>query len=524
MKIPELFAILAEHFKEYAPLKGKGLVSKQIGDYTVKITADGKTKDENGWEIEPFMFHIFMNGWLVAIVSQKTLPRKPTVLTAGGIGYYKTFYILNPLLYLWLRMTEEVRTVVLNALPLTKAKEEKLNSLLERCIEGTEYLLAALSYMEIYGDKLTRYELQKKTYEYLKNEIVLPSQIIIDLTKDVFASSAFRFSKYSIPYNVPRSGRLSHTKSGNPVMSISIAQRQRMGIPIAQDGAWIRFNEILKDGYTWTAFRLKRTRKNWQILISLRRKVEPIGVESVIGIDIGSRCLATMTLISAKGIEKQLYFGRDIWERQRDISIRRSKLQRYSKKGVDKEKARKKLRAMRHKERNYVKTRCYEIAHEIVRIAKEKKSVIAIENLNGLKNAQGHRKSNRRTKRMPYRIFRVALESVSKREGIKVIAVSPRHTSKWCPKCGSLGKRKAKGSIFVCPKCGREVNADRNASLNIALRAAEVIRNHKLISSQSSEGGPAVNRVGWQDEGEGVKSWHGYLTPDCKPTFLRVGS
>ena len=418
-------------------------------------------------------------------------------------------------------MTEEVRSVALNALPLTKAKEEKLNNLLDSCIKGTEYLLAALSYMEIHGDKLSRYELQKKTYEYLKNEIGLHSQIIIDLTKDVFAAtSAFKFSKYSIPYNVPRSGKLSYTKNGNPVMSISIAPGQRMGIPIAQDGAWIRFNEMLKDGYTWTAFRLKRTRKNWQILISLRRKVEPIEAESVIGIDIGSRCLAAMTLISAKGIEKQLYFGRDIWERQRDISIRRSKLQSYSKKGVEKAKARKKLRAMRHKESNYIKTRCYEIAHEIVRIAKEKRSIIAIEDLNGLRNARGHRKSNRRNKRMPYHIFRVALESVSKREGLKVIAVSPRHTSKWCPKCGSLGKRKAKGNIFVCPECGREVNADRNASLNIALRAAEVIRNHKLISSQSSEGGAVVNQLGWQDEGEGVKSWHGYLAPDCKPTLL----
>lgn len=69
MKIPVLFMLLTKHFKEYAPLKGKGLVSKQIGDYTVKITADGKTKDENGWEIEPFMFHIFMNGWLVGVVS-----------------------------------------------------------------------------------------------------------------------------------------------------------------------------------------------------------------------------------------------------------------------------------------------------------------------------------------------------------------------------------------------------------------------------------------------------------------------
>ena len=69
MKIPELYAILAEHFMEYAPLKGKGLANKQIGDYTVKTTADGKTKDENGWDIEPFRFYIFKNGWLAGIVS-----------------------------------------------------------------------------------------------------------------------------------------------------------------------------------------------------------------------------------------------------------------------------------------------------------------------------------------------------------------------------------------------------------------------------------------------------------------------
>ena len=69
MKIPELYVILAEHFLEYAPLKGKGLVSKQIADYTVEITADGKTKDENDWEIEPFRFYIFKNGWLAGIVS-----------------------------------------------------------------------------------------------------------------------------------------------------------------------------------------------------------------------------------------------------------------------------------------------------------------------------------------------------------------------------------------------------------------------------------------------------------------------
>ena len=167
---------------------------------------------------------------------------------------------------------------------------------------------------------------------------------------------------------------------------------------------------------------------------------------------------------------------------------------------------------MKHREKSFVKTRCYQIAHQIVKIAKSYKSLIAIEELTGLINAKGHRKANRRSKRIPYHTFRVALESVSKREGVEIIAVSPKHTCRWCPKCGRYGRREMNGKEFIC-ECGLRINADRLASLNIALRAAETIRNQK---SQYSEGGGRVNVLGWQDEGEGVMPWHGYLAPDCK--------
>jgi len=70
-KIPELFMVLVEKFKEFTPLKGKGLVEKKIGEYIVKTTADGKTKDNENWEIEPFTFYIFRNGWLVGIVNPR---------------------------------------------------------------------------------------------------------------------------------------------------------------------------------------------------------------------------------------------------------------------------------------------------------------------------------------------------------------------------------------------------------------------------------------------------------------------
>ena len=420
-------------------------------------------------------------------------------------------------------MIEEVRTVVLNTLPLSKAKEENLKKLLDSCIQGTEYILAALSYMKLYGEKWSRYELQDKTYEYLRESFNIPAQITVDLIKDVFAmNNSFGFSQYSISYNNPRSGRLAKTKNGNPVMSVAIATKKRTGIPIAQDGSWHRFNILVKSGYSWTAFKITKRETGWKLLISMKKEFVVIENHSMIGIDVGSRILAAITLVTSNGIEKQLYFGRDIYDKQRDISIRRSKLQQYRDTGTDKEKARQKLKILKSKERNYVKTRCYQIAHEIVEIAKTHKSVIAIENLKGLKNARGHRKSNRRTKRMPYHIFRAALGSVAARAGIEVMPVSPRYTSQWCPKCGNIGKRKNKGKTFVCD-CGREVNADRNASLNIALRAAEIIRNHNVLSSQSSQGSVPVNVRDWRDEGKGVMSWHGYFPPDCKPLCFSLG-
>ena len=416
-------------------------------------------------------------------------------------------------------MIEEVRTVILNTLPLSKAKEEKLKKLLDSCIQGTEYLLAALSYMKLYGEKWSRYTLQEKTYEYLREAFSIPAQITVDLIKDVFATNnSFGFSRYSISYNNPRSGRLSKTKNGNPIMSVAIATKKRTGIPIAQDGAWNRFNELVKSDYSWTAFKIAKSDNGWKLLINLKKKFVLIENQSIVGIDVGSRILAAISLVTDNGIEKQLYFGRDIYDKQRDISIRRSKLQQYRDTGIDKEKARQKLKVLKSKERKYVKTRCYQIAHEIVEIAKIHKSIIAIENLKGLKNAQGHRKSNRRTKRMPYHTFRAALESVATRAGVEVMPVSPRYTSQWCPKCGNIGKRKNKGKTFVC-ECGRDINADRNASLNIALRAAEVIHNHNVLSSQNSQGNVPVNARGWQDEGKGVMSWYGYFPPDCKPLW-----
>lgn len=142
-----------------------------------------------------------------------------------------------------------------------------------------------------------------------------------------------------------------------------------------------------------------------------------------------------------------------------------------------------------------MKTRCYQVAHKIVDLAKKFDACIVIEDLTALKNARGNRKSNRKTKRMPYHKFREAIESVAAQEGIVVLLGDPRDTSKTCYKCGEIGSRN--GAYFKCPNCGHQANADRNASVNVALRAGV---------TQTPEGNQTVNSGVFVHDGFGEMS------------------
>jgi IS605 OrfB family transposase len=148
-------------------------------------------------------------------------------------------------------------------------------------------------------------------------------------------------------------------------------------------------------------------------------------------------------------------------------ALRRSKLRSRADRGS--RRAKKALRRLRRYEDNFVTTRCWQVAHEIVAIAGEYNAYIAIEDLKHLNRARGNRRGNRKAKRMPYRKFRVALESVGGQKHRLVESVYPRGTSHICSRCGSVGTRTK--PVFRCPGCGNVVNDDRNASVNIAIRA-----------------------------------------------------
>lgn len=403
--------------------------------------------------------------------------------------------------------------------------------MLDSCLGASEHLCETMRFWdEVSDEKMGKYPLQSIEYEHVRKKWGLPSQVAIDLIKDthaMFKGTKGIHSRYSMSFNVPRSGGFSTTKRGHPVVRVATLVG-RLALPILEDGAYQRCQELLGEGYSCTAFRLQKNEECWYLLMSLKYDRNPQATSNVVvGVDVGSRTLATVVAIdlSTEKILEQHYLGRDVWERQRDFNIRRSKLQAFADNGPNRELARKKLCDLDKKEPNFVKTRCYQVAHEVVAIARRHGATIAIEELTYLHSntRKNGKKSNRRTKRMPYRLFRVALESIAMRFEVPVVAVNPHNTSKWCPCCGSIGVRKHKGKLFYCDNCKRIINADRNAGLNIAIRAGSINVSPDFVFPESDGYGPVNGHV-WQDEEGIIKVSQTYIPPDCKPTALVVGS
>ncbi|MDF2954623.1 MAG: Transposase, partial [Candidatus Alkanophagales archaeon MCA70_species_2] len=151
-------------------------------------------------------------------------------------------------------------------------------------------------------------------------------------------------------------------------------------------------------------------------------------------------------------------------------------------------------RRMKHDERNFVNTRIWQVAHEIVETAMKYDAVIAIEKLKNLRKKSGKerkpKRANRKIHRIPFHKFKQAIQSVAWQHGIDVVEVPATKTSQRCPKCGYASKKNwvffnGKRRLFKC-RCGYEANVDRTASRNIATLALERGFVFTTLSTQPS--------------------------------------
>jgi putative transposase len=385
------------------------------------------------------------------------------------------------------------KCLALNTLPLTEVKRAKLRETYGSFLQMAQECFALIKT----GKVRSGTELHHLTYNKHRERFGVAAQLVCEARRYAWGvrKTADRISYVAVRFD-KRLFSLKTTRRGNPALSVR-ANTERVGLPIVQDGAWRRLQAHLEDGWGISSVIMKSSFK----LLAVLRKDEPPKRESpnVLGVDINAGSVA-VTVLSAEGkILKQLYLGQDLARMQAKFERRRAKLQAH-RDTCSRSKAGKKLKRLGRRQRNYTRTRCWQLAGELIRLAKQFDARIAIERLKHLRKRRGEwgRNSRKKVNRIPYGFLRFAIEHKAAQEGVIVEAVSARYTSQTCPRCGLVDKTNRRNfHYFRCILCGFEANADRVASLNICRRAGESIATHAQIPAV----GGAVNRRVLSDDG-----------------------
>jgi putative transposase len=109
------------------------------------------------------------------------------------------------------------------------------------------------------------------------------------------------------------------------------------------------------------------------------------------------------------------------------------------------------------------------VTRRIVDEAKQMNAIIALGDLEGIRQNRKGRSFNRRLSSQPFYLFKQLLTYKAAWEGIQVLTVPEAYTSQTCHLCGVRGHRVS--GTFSCQNCGLTVDADVNGAWNIAKRA-----------------------------------------------------
>jgi IS605 OrfB family transposase len=295
----------------------------------------------------------------------------------------------------------------------------------------------------------------------LKSNAGFHIQVICDIARDTWSKpkTCLGVKAYTIKFNIPRNCNTFVSKRFFFV-ELRMYPGQRIAVPIKNNRNLTRLKALLKAGWTCKTYGLT---PSLEIVAFLSKAtVRSTSSKNVIGIDINAKDFAYTVLAPEGRILKQGYLGRQMWSKKHHFEERRALLQTL--------KALKKLRAMRHRRSDYVKTNIGQVVRELMILAKKYSADISIERLSRFK-PKGKR-FNRKVMSIPFYLFRRTLEARCFDDSVTLNRVDAYHTSKWCTRCGAVGKGHdgSNYSLFRCMECGLTMNSDRKASLAVAVK------------------------------------------------------
>ena len=237
-------------------------------------------------------------------------------------------------------------------------------------------------------------------------------------------------------------------------------------IPVAgrRGGLWLPIKPHcdFPDVFTISESKLIKKKDGFYIHVTIHKEIaQRNSCSSILAIDLGERVIATV----CNSLDmRPIFMGREVRGVRRHFAWLRKRL--------GEKKLLRKIKEIGQKEQRIVDAYLHEISRNIVNIATRNNSVIVLGDLKGIRSAtKGKGKRfNRIVSNMPYYKLTQMIEYKARWEGIRVLKINERGTSKTCSECGSEGKRPYQG-LFKCPECGYQANADFNGSKNILQRA-----------------------------------------------------
>ena len=186
-----------------------------------------------------------------------------------------------------------------------------------------------------------------------------------------------------------------------------------------------------------------------------------------LGVDLGIKYPAYMCLNDDTYKREHIGSIDDFLRIREQMQDRRRKLQhdlKFIKGGKGRKKKTQALDRLRDKEKNFASTYNHMISKNVVEFAKKNQcEYINMEKL----TKDGF--NNKILRNWSYYQLQQYIEYKAEREGIQVRYIDPSYTSQTCARCGHIDKENRQTQEkFICTKCGFELNADHNASINIA--------------------------------------------------------
>jgi putative transposase len=299
-------------------------------------------------------------------------------------------------------------------------------------------------------------ELHDFTYRTIRDYTELPAQLVCssrDVACNIIKSCSFNGKKpLCKEFMTIRYDARSFSFKPNEISLCSIKGRLKIPIEVPK---------YFKQYLSWkvcAANVLFDRKKRLFIHIMFSKDIDAgtrsCGNGKVVGIDIGINKLAVTS-------DCRFFSNKEVKQKKSELRYLREKLQS---KGTRSSKRH--LRKIAGKEKRFMTQINHEVSKQIVGTL-EAGDTIVLENLSGIRRGSKGRKLNKWLHSWSFFQFQKFLTYKAERNGVKVVKIPAKNTSKTCSKCGILHTSRC-GGFLKCIHCGFTIDADLNASRNLA--------------------------------------------------------